>query len=109
MLRVGKQPLVGRSRGSPTLKEAARETSLNLAASPGLGECWTHNRPHTYGVNSIDKGDNFVCNNLSVIVVMHKLESKKAFVIFKRHTVFCACENEIEYWKTYHFVIDNQE
>jgi hypothetical protein len=27
MLRVGKQPLVGRSTGSPTLKEAARETS----------------------------------------------------------------------------------
>jgi hypothetical protein len=26
MLRVGKQPLVGRSTGSPTLKEAARET-----------------------------------------------------------------------------------
>jgi hypothetical protein len=27
MLCVGKQPLVGRSTGSPTLKEAARETT----------------------------------------------------------------------------------
>jgi hypothetical protein len=31
MLRVGKQPLVGRSTGSPTLKEAARETIDSLA------------------------------------------------------------------------------
>jgi hypothetical protein len=30
MLRVGKQPLVGRSTGSPTLKEAARETMFCL-------------------------------------------------------------------------------
>jgi hypothetical protein len=29
-LRVGKQPLVGRSTGSPTLKEAARETKRAL-------------------------------------------------------------------------------
>jgi hypothetical protein len=32
MLRVGKQPLVGRSIGSPTLKEAARETIDSLAS-----------------------------------------------------------------------------
>jgi PIN domain nuclease of toxin-antitoxin system len=31
MLRVGKQPLVGRSTGSPTLKEAARETICSHA------------------------------------------------------------------------------
>jgi hypothetical protein len=28
MLRVGKQPLVGRSTGSPTIKEAARKANL---------------------------------------------------------------------------------
>jgi hypothetical protein len=31
MLRMGKQPLVGRSTGSPTLKEAARETRVVVA------------------------------------------------------------------------------
>jgi hypothetical protein len=38
MLRVGKQPLVGRSTGSPTLKEAVRETTLPLLSI----KIWIH-------------------------------------------------------------------